>query len=532
MKKRIISLLLMIVMIVSIVPFGTISASAVSGSEIVAYARQFIGRRYVWGTAGPNTFDCSGLVKFVFANFGISLPHSTGMLWENPSAYGTVVGTGRTNNAVAGDLILWSGHVAIYTENGHCVEALNPKYGVTEAVSVNSHTNGMNYKVLRVRGVSYGGNSTPTPPKPAAPSRPSLGSISASNIAKGRTVTFTWNAADRATGYKVAIRGAETKDIDVGNATSYSYVLGKSGTYSFYAMAYNSTGNSGWTSDCRSCTSHDPVTVKFMDWDGSVLKTQTVDYGMSATAPSIPSRKGYDFQGWNGLYTGVTKDSVVKALYKIKTYTVNFLDKSGKILKSEKVNYGSNATPPTDTNAPTGYEFHGWSSEAYKNVYTEASNRIINISAIYEWANDDLPIICNITSAYRQNDGYYVNFDLTNYDKQLTRGRAIVSLKTAEGKLVDSAESTAFSIPIDSTKRDIEVYLPCDSAATKVEVIVVNSYSSGVPISEKKTATVDKALSISEWSNIKPIADEKDIDTRIVYSFRNKIKTTGNTNKL
>lgn len=532
MKKRIISLLLMIVMIVSIVPFGTISASAVSGSEIVAYARQFIGRKYVWGTAGPNTFDCSGLVKFVFANFGISLPHSTGMLWENPSAYGTVVGTGRTNNAVAGDLILWSGHVAIYTENGHCVEALNPKYGVTEAVSVNSHTNGMNYKVLRVRGVSYGGNSTPTPPKPAAPSRPSLGSISASNIAKGRTVTFTWNAADRATGYKVAIRGAETKDIDVGNATSYSYVLGKSGTYSFYAMAYNSTGNSGWTSDCRSCTSHDPVTVKFMDWDGSVLKTQTVDYGMSATAPSIPSRKGYDFQGWNGLYTGVTKDSVVKALYKIKTYTVNFLDKSGKILKSEKVNYGSNATPPTDTNAPTGYEFHGWSSEAYKNVYTEASNRIINISAIYEWANDDLPIICNITSAYRQNDGYYVNFDLTNYDKQLTRGRAIVSLKTAEGKLVDSAESTAFSIPIDSTKRDIEVYLPCDSAATKVEVIVVNSYSSGVPISEKKTATVDKALSISEWSNIKPIADEKDIDTRIVYSFRNKIKTTGNTNKL
>ena len=532
MKKRILSLLLMIVMIVSIIPIGTFSASAVSGSEIVAYARQFIGKSYVWGTAGPNTFDCSGLVKFVFANFGISLPHSTGMLWENPSAYGTVVGTGRTNNAVAGDLILWSGHVAIYTENGHCVEALNRKYGVTEAVSVNSHTNGMNYKVLRVRGVSYGGNSTPTPPKPAAPSKPSLGSISASDIAKGRTVTFTWNATDRATGYKVAIRGAETKYIDVGNATSYSYVLSKSGTYSFYAMAYNSTGNSGWTSDYRSCTAHDPVTVKFVDWDGSVLKTQTVDYGMSATAPSIPSRKGYDFQGWNGLYTGVTKDSVVKALYKIKTYTVNFLDKSGKILKSEKVDYGSNATPPTDTNAPTGYEFRGWSSEAYKNVYTEASNRIINISAIYKWANDDLPIICNITSAYRQNDGYYVKFDLTNYDKQLTRGRAIVSLKTAEGKLVDSAESTAFSIPIDSTKRDIEVYLPCDSAATKVEVIVVNSYSSGVPISEKKTATVDKALSISEWSNIKPIADEKDIDTRIVYSFRNKIKTTGNTNEL
>ncbi len=354
MKKRIISLLLMIVMIVSIVPFGTISASAVSGSEIVAYARQFIGRSYVWGTAGPNTFDCSGLVKFVFANFGISLPHSTGMLWENPSAYGTVVGTGRTNNAVAGDLILWSGHVAIYTENGHCVEALNPKYGVTEAVSVNSHTNGMNYKVLRVRGVSYGGNSTPTPPPTPAPSKPSLGSISASNIAKGRIVTFTWNATDRATGYKVAIRGAETKDIDVGNTTSYSYVLSKSGTYSFYAMAYNSTGNSGWTSDYRSCTAHDPVTVKFVDWDGSVLKMQTVDYGTSATAPSTPSRKGYTFQGWDSSYYNLTANKTVKATYQIEKYTVNFLDMEGNLISAQKVEYGKDAVEPTDKKVPTG----------------------------------------------------------------------------------------------------------------------------------------------------------------------------------
>ena len=548
MKKRIISLLLMIVMIVSIVPFGTISASAANQytkDEAVSWIKARGNEN--WWRDVDGYFGCQ-CVDLVMAYYQYLVGYRVSGNAKNYLTSKLPDGWWRDKTPSPGAIIVWDG----YTSTGQWVTGENGHVGLVHAVSGSTvytvetntkHTNGqgsaagakyrtrLNYNATYIHPYFKDGAPTP-PPQPAAPSRPSLGSISASNIAKGRTVTFTWNAADRATGYKVAIRGAETKDIDVGNATSYSYVLGKSGTYSFYAMAYNSTGNSGWTSDCRSCTSHDPVTVKFMDWDGSVLKTQTVDYGMSATAPSIPSRKGYDFQGWNGLYTGVTKDSVVKALYKIKTYTVNFLDKSGKILKSEKVNYGSNATPPTDTNAPTGYEFHGWSSEAYKNVYTEASNRIINISAIYEWANDDLPIICNITSAYRQNDGYYVNFDLTNYDKQLTRGRAIVSLKTAEGKLVDSAESTAFSIPIDSTKRDIEVYLPCDSAATKVEVIVVNSYSSGVPISEKKTATVDKALSISEWSNIKPIADEKDIDTRIVYSFRNKIKTTGNTNKL
>lgn len=548
MKKRIISLFLMIVMIVSIVPFGTISASAANQytkDEAVSWIKARGNENWWRDVDGYYGCQC---VDLVMAYYQYLVGYRVSGNAKNYLTSKLPNGWWRDKTPSPGAIIVWDGYTStgqwVTGENGH-VGLVHAVFGSTVyTVETNTkHTNGqgsaagakyrtrLNYNATYIHPYFKDGAPTP-PPQPAAPSRPSLGSISASNIAKGRTVTFTWNATDRATGYKVAIRGAETKDIDVGNATSYSYVLSKSGTYSFYAMAYNSTGNSGWTSDCRSCTSHDPVTVKFLDWDGSVLKTQTVDYGMSATTPSIPSRKGYDFQGWNGLYTGVTKDSVVKALYKIKTYTVNFLDKSGKILKSEKVNYGSNATPPTDTNAPTGYEFHGWSSEAYKNVYTEASNRIINISAIYEWANDDLPIICNITSAYRQNDGYYVNFDLTNYDKQLTRGRAIVSLKTAEGKLVDSAESTAFSIPIDSTKRDIEVYLPCDSAATKVEVIVVNSYSSGVPISEKKTATVDKALSISEWSNIKPIADEKDIDTRIVYSFRNKIKTTGNTNKL
>lgn len=548
MKKRIISLFLMIVMIVSIVPFGTISASAANQytkDEAVSWIKARGNENWWRDVDGYYGCQC---VDLVMAYYQYLVGYRVSGNAKNYLTSKLPNGWWRDKTPSPGAIIVWDG----YTSTGQWVTGENGHVGLVHAVSGSTvytvetntkHTNGqgsaagakyrtrLNYNATYIHPYFKDGAPTP-PPQPAAPSRPSLGSISASNIAKGRTVTFTWNAADRATGYKVAIRGAETKDIDVGNTTSYSYVLSKSGTYSFYAMAYNSTGNSGWTSDCRSCTSHDPVTVKFVDWDGNVLKTQTVDYGMSATAPSIPSRKGYDFQGWNGLYTGVTKDSVVKALYKIKTYTVNFLDKSGKILKSEKVDYGSNATPPTDTNAPTGYEFRGWSSEAYKNVYTEASNRIINISAIYKWANDDLPIICNITSAYRQNDGYYVKFDLTNYDKQLTRGRAIVSLKTAEGKLVDSAESTAFSIPIDSTKRDIEVYLPCDSAATKVEVIVVNSYSSGVPISEKKTATVDKALSISEWSNIKPIADEKDIDTRIVYSFRNKIKTTGNINKL
>ena len=56
-------------------------------------------------------------------------------------------------------------------------------------------------------------------------------------------------------------------------------------------------------------------TVTFKDWDGSVLKTQTVASGGSATPPSNPTRDGYTFSGWSGNYTNVTADVDIKAQY-------------------------------------------------------------------------------------------------------------------------------------------------------------------------------------------------------------------------
>ena len=56
-------------------------------------------------------------------------------------------------------------------------------------------------------------------------------------------------------------------------------------------------------------------TVTFKDWDGSVLKTQTVASGGSATPPSNPTRDGYRFTGWSGNYTNVTADVDIIAQY-------------------------------------------------------------------------------------------------------------------------------------------------------------------------------------------------------------------------
>lgn len=89
-----------------------------TGDDIVRVARAQIGKPYVFATAGPNTFDCSGLVVYCFKQVtGKSYPHFTGALVN----YGTPVA--KTDLAV-GDLVFPdSGHVQIYSGNGKVVEA-------------------------------------------------------------------------------------------------------------------------------------------------------------------------------------------------------------------------------------------------------------------------------------------------------------------------------------------------------------------------------------------------------------------------
>lgn len=58
-------------------------------------------------------------------------------------------------------------------------------------------------------------------------------------------------------------------------------------------------------------------TVTFKDWNGTVLKTQTVNYGENATPPSQPTRTGYTFNSWSGSYTNVISDRVITATYDV-----------------------------------------------------------------------------------------------------------------------------------------------------------------------------------------------------------------------
>jgi cell wall-associated NlpC family hydrolase len=99
---------------------GVVPPSSI-GSRVVAIAEQYLGRPYVWGAAGPYSFDCSGLVTYVFAQVGIVLPHFAAAQW----GYGTYVSLDQLE---PGDLVFFEslGHVGIYVGNGEYIQAPQP----------------------------------------------------------------------------------------------------------------------------------------------------------------------------------------------------------------------------------------------------------------------------------------------------------------------------------------------------------------------------------------------------------------------
>ncbi len=102
----------------------TVEASEI-GIEVANYACQFVGNPYKWGgTSLTEGADCSGFVMSVYANFGVELPHS--------SAADREVGYGvdGLENAIPGDIICYSGHVAIYIGDGQIVHASTKKTGI------------------------------------------------------------------------------------------------------------------------------------------------------------------------------------------------------------------------------------------------------------------------------------------------------------------------------------------------------------------------------------------------------------------
>lgn len=100
------------------------------GKQVAAYSKQFLGKPYASGGVGPNSFDCSGFVRYVYGAYGVSVPHSS----KSISAMGQAVSLA---NIQPGDIMCFAtggggvSHVGIYVGNGQLIHASTGRRGVT-----------------------------------------------------------------------------------------------------------------------------------------------------------------------------------------------------------------------------------------------------------------------------------------------------------------------------------------------------------------------------------------------------------------
>lgn len=115
--------------------YSSVSAVEIPASgDVASYALQFVGYPYVYGGASPGSgFDCSGLVQYVYRQYGVYLPRVAASQYS--TAYGAAVGS--MSNLAPGDLMFFAGtagpgisHVAMYIGGGRMVHAMTPALGV------------------------------------------------------------------------------------------------------------------------------------------------------------------------------------------------------------------------------------------------------------------------------------------------------------------------------------------------------------------------------------------------------------------
>lgn len=129
---------------------GNDNGNGTTADEVIAYAKKYLGKPYVYGANGPDSFDCSGFTKFVFKKFGITLPRS---------AYdqGYKINADRITSISElkkGDLVFFdtisdsdrSDHAGIYIGNGEFIHASSSSSG--RCVRISSLTSGYYNRVF------------------------------------------------------------------------------------------------------------------------------------------------------------------------------------------------------------------------------------------------------------------------------------------------------------------------------------------------------------------------------------------------
>lgn len=248
----------------------------------------------------------------------------------------------------------------------------------------------------------------------------------------------------------------------------------------------------GWSEDyvnvqrdmvIRPIYSNDEMTVTWLNWDGSVMKTETVRFSQSATPPPEPSRVGHVFSGWDVDYTYIMADTVITATFSPNIMIVTFLDWDGLELGASEVPYGDEAARIIDP-VRENYTFIGWDkdlSAVTEDIVTTAQyeinrfnvifydtlvNKVIStIQVEYEqpatppafpWYHQAIPEgaeadeIAAIEAANAAADQFYAAYDFIGWTENLDQiydhcvAEAVFDLKMVKIKLIDGTNLEVF----------------------------------------------------------------------------------------
>ncbi|MBP3466733.1 MAG: InlB B-repeat-containing protein, partial [Paludibacteraceae bacterium] len=397
---------------------------------------------------------------------------------------------------------------------------------VTATYTINTYTvkffDKDNNQIGTTQTINYGGNAT-APAVPAITGYTFAGwDKSYSNVTEDLIVTATYTINT----YTVTFKNwngdvLKTQSVAYGSAATEPTVPARAG-YTF----------TGWDADFSNVTgdvvatatfSTNAYSVTFKDWNGDVLKSQNVAYGNSATAPATPTRTGYTFAGWDKAFSNVTEDLIVTATYTINTYTVTFKNWNGDVLSTQTVDYGAGATEPT-VPAREGYEFIGW-DKIFNNVMSD----MIIIAQYEELSTPVTPSITvpdNATQTVALNENIediIFEVDNTNADISVTGLPDGVTYEQLGNTVVISGK------PTESGTFTYVVKAEADGlASTKESVIIVEEQP------ENPTSVDETALNYS-WKQTQNSVALEGVNVKIMTLYSEsgaRIKTVRGSNEI
>ncbi|MBQ6467712.1 MAG: glycoside hydrolase family protein [Clostridia bacterium] len=209
-------------------------------------------------------------------------------------------------------------------------------------------------------------------------------------------------------------------------------------------------------------------TVTYLDWDGTVLNTQEVTEGENAVAPETnPSREGYDFICWNNTATNVKDDLTVSPVYKIKSYTVVFIDWTKENFVMQTYEHGQPLVPP-EIDSAEGNEIIGW--DAIIDGTTTVTQNMV------------------ITAKYDK-----ITYDVNFYDEN---GEVLNTVS------VDYGESVETPVELENDNVEVLAWVPdgdIDNVTENVNVIPVFRFKNTVatPVASVETGEYTTAQTVT-----------------------------------